>query len=195
MARHIPELDELLAEGVITLQILPNAPGMGDVFRVDAVTTEDNQRIGYVRASWMTARDLGNDCLEDVRALRDRHWRALGSVEGGPLDDVRLLHVSGAGVKPEWQRRGIATGLYAEAIREAGRRGAILVADACSEAGSGTTSEAARRLWQSSRLFEQPGVDVEGLSGYGPPVGDNRSALEADLQARIARAARGIVGR
>lgn len=97
-------------------------------------------------------------CAESIREIQQRH---------GSIVPMTATHTD---LDDRYHGRGIGLALYIAAAREAGRRGAMIVAHDCertNDAWDSFTSDDAKRIWSSRRFAEA--VEVHGFVAYAPP--------------------------
>jgi predicted GNAT family acetyltransferase len=102
---------------------------------------------------------LQADCHYEVAKFRRRYMKYLRSGRD-------LLCVRDAGIDYPYRGEGLGVAMYIVAVREASRRGALLIGNTCEEGGQ--TSQEADRVW-GSRQFRDV-ADVEGWVAFVDPT-------------------------
>lgn len=146
----------LLERDGLTVDLLVQGPE----FTVQLLLEDETRPVvGFVRVR-LADSALLSKCKEDVAAFQAQYGKSLA-----PSRNV--MTVMASRVRPDLRRKGFGRLLYAVAIREAGRRGAMLLANACEADGS--TSDAALSLWTPGRFAAFGGIVQRGLVAYAPP--------------------------
>lgn len=137
--------------------------------RIEAWSS-DEELLGYIILRPAAFDEMSPGCFPEIEHFRRTYPGQIALGEPG------VYMVMDALVDRDHRRQGVAVQLYQEAVREAARRHAVLVANACEEAGA--TEDAALALWASGKIEQAAGIERQGLVAFAPQKAQASSRVE-----------------